>query len=105
MSDQFTDSPGRTVLSTAAARVVLAAAGGGMFLLLPHEGERRGSSPPTLAAVPPEPPTPPADGVVIYPVDGQKGVPVAFPGHELPDPIPDAHGAIAGYPVTASFPS
>ena len=51
------------------------------------------------------PPTPPpADGIVIYPVDGQKGVPVAFPGHEVPDPVPEAHGGVAGFPITASFP-
>jgi uncharacterized protein YkwD len=50
------------------------------------------------------PPAPPADGVVIYPADGQKHVPPSFPGNEVPDPIPEAHGAAAGYPVTASFP-
>ena len=32
------------------------------------------------------------------------GVSVAFPGHEIPDPIPEAHGAAAGYPITATFP-
>ena len=41
---------------------------------------------------------------MIYPVDGQKGVPVAFPGHEVPDPIPEAHGGVAGFPITATFP-
>ncbi len=41
---------------------------------------------------------------MIYPVDGQKDVPVAFPGHEVPDPIPEAHDGVAGFPVTASFP-
>jgi uncharacterized protein YkwD len=49
-------------------------------------------------------PAAPADGVVIYPVDGQKHVPTAFPGHEVPDPIPEAHGGLGGYPVTATFP-
>ena len=31
-------------------------------------------------------------------------MPPSFPGHELPDPVPDAGGAAAGYPVTATFP-
>lgn len=53
---------------------------------------------------PDAPAAPPTDGVVIYPVDGQKGVPVAFPGHEFPDPVPEAHGGVAGFPITASFP-
>ena len=59
-------------------------------------------------AVPPQvlndgPPAAPADGVVIYPVDGQKQVPTAFPGHEVPDPIPESHGGVGGYPITATF--
>ncbi|HVS38156.1 MAG TPA: CAP domain-containing protein [Gemmataceae bacterium] len=106
-------------LSAAAGLAVLAAVGGGMFLLLPHEsvGERRGLPPPASASAAPsvdaddknggdKPRRSPApsDGVVIYPVDGQEGVPTAFPGHEVPDPIPEAKGGVAGYPATATFP-
>lgn len=44
-------------------------------------------------------------GVVIYPADGQKSVPVAFPGNEIPDPLPEAKfGSPAGYPITLTFP-
>jgi uncharacterized protein YkwD len=42
--------------------------------------------------------------VVIYPADGQKDVPLAYPGTELPDPIPQATQKRAGYPVTVTFP-
>jgi uncharacterized protein YkwD len=42
--------------------------------------------------------------VVIYPADGQKDVPLAFPGNEVPDPIPQAKEKKAGYPVTVTFP-
>jgi uncharacterized protein YkwD len=42
--------------------------------------------------------------VVIYPADGQKDVPLAYPGTELPDPIPQATQKRAGYPVTFTFP-
>jgi uncharacterized protein YkwD len=41
---------------------------------------------------------------VIYPADGQKDVPLAYPGTELPDPIPQATQKRAGYPVTVTFP-
>ena len=45
-------------------------------------------------------------GVVIYPADGQKSVPVAFPGNEIPDPLPKAKfGQPAGYPITLIFPA
>jgi uncharacterized protein YkwD len=43
--------------------------------------------------------------VVAYPVDGQKGVPLAYPGSELPDPIPEATNKRAGYPITLTFPA
>jgi uncharacterized protein YkwD len=43
--------------------------------------------------------------VVIYPADGQKDVPLAYPGTELPDPIPQAKTKRAGYPVTIAFPA
>ena len=42
--------------------------------------------------------------VVIYPADGQKDVPLTYPGTELPDPIPQATQKRAGYPVTVTFP-
>jgi len=43
---------------------------------------------------------------VIYPVDGQRDVPLAFPaGGEVPDPIPDDKDGRAGYPITVTFPS
>lgn len=44
--------------------------------------------------------------VVVYPYDGQTGVPSAFQGNEFPDPVPDGapgsvnEGEIFGYPVT-----
>lgn len=40
--------------------------------------------------------------VIVYPSDGQKGVPLDF-SPEIPDPIPLALGRKAGYPVTAIF--
>src|SRR5204862_7312044 len=40
--------------------------------------------------------------VVLYPADGQKGVPPGF-SPEIPDPIPDSPDKKAGYPVTAIF--
>ena len=57
-----------------------------------------------VVRTPAEETSPPSDGVVIYPVPGEKGVSPTFPGRETPDPIPDAKGAPAGYPVTATFP-
>jgi uncharacterized protein YkwD len=42
--------------------------------------------------------------ILLYPADGQKDVPLAFPGTELPDPIPQATRKRAGYPVTITFP-
>jgi uncharacterized protein YkwD len=45
-----------------------------------------------------------SDEIVIYPIDGQTHVPVAFPGHESPNPIPEATVDRAGYPVTVTFP-
>ena len=44
-----------------------------------------------------------ARDVVIYPQDGQDRVPLAFPGNEFPDPIPDAKAKVAGYPITVMF--
>jgi uncharacterized protein YkwD len=41
--------------------------------------------------------------VVVYPVDGQAGVPLAFAGPEEPNPIPEGRDGRAGYPVTATF--
>ena len=46
-----------------------------------------------------------ASGAGIYPVDGQAEVPLAFPANEVPDPIPQAKGRAAGYPITVTFPA
>jgi uncharacterized protein YkwD len=48
-------------------------------------------------------PTAPKDGI-LYPADGQAGVPLAFSGPEYPDPIPESKDGRAGYPITATFP-
>ena len=40
--------------------------------------------------------------VVLYPAPNQVGVPTAFNGNEIPDPVPNASYPI-GYPVTATF--
>jgi hypothetical protein len=42
--------------------------------------------------------------VLIYPPDGLKEVPLAYPGNEIPDPIPEAKVKVAGYPITVTFP-
>lgn len=41
---------------------------------------------------------------VLYPAPGQTAVPLAFPGNEVPDPLPQAEDKLAGYPITAIFP-
>jgi uncharacterized protein YkwD/DNA-directed RNA polymerase subunit RPC12/RpoP len=41
---------------------------------------------------------------IVYPAPGQKRVPLWFPGHETPDPLPDAKNKLAGYPITLTFP-
>jgi uncharacterized protein YkwD len=48
--------------------------------------------------------TPPGPRAVFYPEDGQRDVPVAFPGNEVPDPIPESKNKIAGFPITVTFP-
>jgi uncharacterized protein YkwD len=45
-----------------------------------------------------------AAGAVHYPADRQAGVPLAFPGNEVPDPVPDATDKVVGYPITVTFP-
>src|SRR5262249_11150660 len=45
------------------------------------------------------------DAELIYPSDGQRDVPLSFPGNEVPDPIPQASRKVAGFPVTVTFPS
>ena len=50
-----------------------------------------------------------ADGTVAVrdesiPVADEKEVPLAFPGNEVPDPLPGAANKRAGYPVTVTFP-
>lgn len=42
---------------------------------------------------------------VLYPVPGQRDVPLYFPGNEVPDPLPKAKDKLAGFPVTAIFPA
>jgi uncharacterized protein YkwD len=46
-----------------------------------------------------------SQAVVVYPADGQKDAPLAYPGTELPDPIPQATQKRAGYPITVTFPA
>lgn len=40
---------------------------------------------------------------VAFPAEGQTGVPVAFVGNELPDPVPPGGKYPTGYPVTLNF--
>lgn len=50
-------------------------------------------------------PLPPRDPEpIIYPVHAQREVPLAFPGNEIPDPIPRATEKMAGFPITLTFP-
>jgi uncharacterized protein YkwD len=42
--------------------------------------------------------------VLLYPLPGQDNVPPAYPGNEIPDPIPEAPVKRAGFPITATFP-
>ena len=119
---------GRLLLCGGAGAALLLAVAGGTFFFLPRTQQQPaaiaqggGANPPPAAhapadkvvapaedtppAPPGDPPPAPADGIVNYPADGQKHVPRSFPGHEEPDPAPEARGAAAGYPVTASFPA
>ena len=41
---------------------------------------------------------------IVFPADGQKEVPPAFPGNEVPDPVPLSKDRMAGFPITATFP-
>jgi uncharacterized protein YkwD len=41
---------------------------------------------------------------ILFPGHRQTEVPVAFPGNEIPDPLPEAKEKLAGYPVTLTFP-
>jgi uncharacterized protein YkwD len=45
-----------------------------------------------------------SDRVVIYPLARQTEVPLAFPGNEFPDPIPQSRTQKVGYPITVTFP-
>ena len=40
---------------------------------------------------------------VAYPADGQTGVPAAFVGNELPDPVPPGGSYPVGYPITVNY--
>lgn len=44
-------------------------------------------------------------GAVLYPAPRQTDVPLAFPGNEIPDPLPDTKDKLTGFPVTATFPA
>jgi tetratricopeptide (TPR) repeat protein len=41
--------------------------------------------------------------ITPFPADGQTGVPVAFAGNELPDPVPKGGTYPTGYPITVNF--
>ncbi|HEV3232627.1 MAG TPA: CAP domain-containing protein [Candidatus Dormibacteraeota bacterium] len=41
--------------------------------------------------------------ITPFPADGQTGVPTAFLGNELPDPVPAGGAYPTGYPVTVNF--
>lgn len=45
-----------------------------------------------------------APRAVVYPADGQKDVPLSFPGNEVPDPLPQTEKKVAGFPITVTFP-
>lgn len=47
---------------------------------------------------------PTLDGAVLCPAEGQKDVSIAFPGNEVPDPIPQSKNKVAGFPITVTFP-
>ncbi len=59
---------------------------------LPIEDMEFGFSPPGARAKP-----------VLYPADGQSGVPASFYDNELPDPVPAGGPRVTGYPVTVTF--
>jgi hypothetical protein len=40
---------------------------------------------------------------VCFPPDGQRHVPLVFPGNEVPDPLPGHGDKLAGYPITITF--
>jgi uncharacterized protein YkwD/Tfp pilus assembly protein PilF len=40
---------------------------------------------------------------VLFPADGQAGVPAAFVGNELPDPVPTGGRYPVGYPITVNY--
>jgi uncharacterized protein YkwD len=44
------------------------------------------------------------EGVIVYPAHRQTRVPLWFPGHETPDPLPQAKDKLAGFPITITFP-
>ena len=45
------------------------------------------------------------DGAVLVPASRQTGVPLAFPGNEIPDPLPHTKDKLTGFPITATFPA
>lgn len=51
-----------------------------------------------------EPPSADAPKTVVWPYDGMRGVPIAFAGPELPNPVPGEDQSKFGYPITVQFP-
>jgi uncharacterized protein YkwD len=45
-----------------------------------------------------------AGRAVLYPGPGESGLPLLFPGNEVPDPLPHLEDKVTGYPITATFP-
>jgi uncharacterized protein YkwD len=44
-----------------------------------------------------------APRTVLYPANKQTRVPLAYPGNEVPDPVPLAANKLTGYPITLTF--
>jgi hypothetical protein len=42
---------------------------------------------------------------VVYPYNGQRGVPTGWHDIESPDPVPNGYGRVFGYPITLDFPT
>jgi uncharacterized protein YkwD len=78
-----------------------------------QEPAKKPEPPPVKKPEPAPAPKPPPEpekkrarpaGVVMYPVDSQKDVPLTFAGNESPNPIPDSKIQNVGYPLTVVFP-
>ncbi len=49
--------------------------------------------------------TSPPASFTIYPVEQQEQIPWRLSDNEIPDPVPEAKGTSAGYPITITFPT